>query len=319
MVEYSTGLVGKESIEVNSEMQGTPPTRRAESGQAAVQPIMIVLLVLIAALVGGTIYLYLELDKTRKEMDERFVQHQEQLAALEGSLSQASRSAVARVQEVQGEVQKQLAERTQQVEQRVLGRTQRLAQQFEQTSQQQQTALRDVGGKLNHLEETTGSRFGSLTGRVEGVATELTEAQKELERTIADLQSVRGDLGVQSGLIATNSEELSALRELGERNYYEFDLNQTKEPLRVGRIQIRLRNTNEGKQRYTVDVYADDKRIQKKNKTLLEPVQFYVMGSRQPYEIVVNQLEKNRIAGYLATPKVESGRTTAAEAGDSSD
>jgi len=123
-----------------------------------------------------------------------------------------------------------------------------------------------------------------------------------LEQTIADLKSVRGDLGVQSGLIATNSGELEALKRLGERNYFEFDISKSKDPTRVGRIQVRLRDTNHNKGRFNIDVLADDKTISKKNKTLLEPIQFYVMGVKRPYEIVVNKLEKNRIVGYLATP-----------------
>ena len=98
------------------------------------------------------------------------------------------------------------------------------------------------------------------------------------------------------------------LRELGERNYYEFDLTKTKEPQRVGSIQIKLKRVDQKRNKFTVDIWADDKRIEKKNKTLLEPVQFYVIGSRQPYELVVNKLDKNRIVGYLATPKVKKRR-----------
>src|SRR5690606_31044682 len=120
--------------------------------------------------------------------------------------------------------------------------------------------------------------------------------------TVADLKTVRGDLGVQSGLIATNSGELDALKRLGQRNYFEFNIAKSKAATKVGRIQLRLRDTNDKKGLYTVEVMADDKTIEKKNKSLLEPVQFYVIGSKIPYEIVVNKLEKNRIIGYLATP-----------------
>ena len=165
--------------------------------------------------------------------------------------------------------------------------------------------MQDVGGKLSELNEVasnTKSEVGQLSGRVEGVKQDLDETAKTLEQTIADLKSVRGDLGVQSGLIATNSGELEALRRLGERNYFEFDISKSKDPTRVGRIQVRLRDTNHNKGRFNIDVLADDKTISKKNKTLLEPIQFYVMGVKRPYEIVVNKLEKNRIVGYLATP-----------------
>jgi hypothetical protein len=122
---------------------------------------------------------------------------------------------------------------------------------------------------------------------------------------------VKGDLGVQSGLIATNAKEVDALRQLGERNYFEFDLGKTKQPQRIGPVSIRLRGANEKRNRFTIELWADDKRIEKKDKTLLEPVQFYVQGSRMPYELVVNQLTKDHIVGYISTPKVDQRRVAA--------
>jgi hypothetical protein len=200
------------------------------------------------------------------------------------------------------------------VEQRVLGRTQTIAKDLEQTKAQQQTALTEVGGKLQVLEQATsktGTELGSLSGEVDVVKSDVEKNRLELEKTIKDLTSVRGDLGVQSGLIATNAGELNVLRQLGERNYYEFDIQRAKNPQRVGSISVRLRKTDQKRNKYNIDVWVDDKLIEKKDKTLLEPVQFYVQGSRQPYEFVVNQISKNRIVGYLSTPKVEQRRTAA--------
>ncbi len=125
----------------------------------------------------------------------------------------------------------------------------------------------------------------------------------ELKKTINNLNSVKGDLGVQSGLIATNGNELAALRRLGERNYVEFKLGKTKTPQRVGDITLMLRKTDPKKNKYTVDVMADDKLTEKKDKNINEPVQFYTAKARQPYELVVNTVAKDQIAGYLATPK----------------
>ena len=78
---------------------------------------------------------------------------------------------------------------------------------------------------------------------------------------------------------------------------------------------MRLRKTDRKRNRYTMDVWADDKRIEKKNKTLLEPVQFYVIGSKLPYEIVVNKIERNHVSGYLATPKVQPRQAATATKG----
>ena len=285
-----------------------PRTLTGRSGQSSVPPVAIVLLVLIAVLIGATVYLYLEINKTRQQFAEQIQGFEEQIAQLEGNVNRTSRvidDSVADVQNLVETAEKTIDEKAQKVEQRVLGRTNTLAKELEQTKAQQQAALQDVGGKISELNEVatnTKSEVGQLTGRVEGVKQDLDETAKTLEQTIADLKSVRGDLGVQSGLIATNSGELQALRRLGERNYFEFDISKSKNATRVGRIQVRLRDTNAKRGRFNIEVLADDKSIEKKNKTLLEPIQFYVMGVKQPYEIVVNKLEKNRIVGYLATP-----------------
>jgi hypothetical protein len=123
---------------------------------------------------------------------------------------------------------------------------------------------------------------------------------------VTDFRQVRGDLGVMSGRIATNGEELAVLKQLGERNYFEFDVTKSKTPIRVGEISILLRNTVSKDNRFAIDIYADDKRIEKKFKTVNEPIQFYIGGrGGQPYEVVVNQVKKDRIVGYLAAPKVE--------------
>jgi hypothetical protein len=241
---------------------------------------------------------------------------------MEGSVSRASREVDTRVEEMKGimtDAGKQIDEKAKEVEQRVLGRTQTIAKDLEQAKAQQQTALTEVGGKLQELEQVaskTGSELGSLSGEVDTVKTDVEKNRLELEKTIKDLTSVRGDLGVQSGLIATNAGELNVLRQLGERNYYEFDIQRSKNPQRVGSISVRLRKTDQKRNKYNIDVWVDDKLIEKRDKTLLEPVQFYVQGSRQPYEFVVNQISKNRIVGYLSTPKVEQRRTTAAAGSD---
>jgi hypothetical protein len=99
-------------------------------------------------------------------------------------------------------------------------------------------------------------------------------------------------------------EELQQLKRLGERNIYEVHLTKSKTPTRVGPILLRLTKTNAKKFRYTMIVVADDKAIEKKDRTADEPVQFYVKGVLRPYEIVIFDVTKNKINGYLSTPKV---------------
>ena len=155
---------------------------------------------------------------------------------------------------------------------------------------------------------TANAKIADVSTDVGGVKTQVSATQAELQKTIADLHSTRGDLGVQSGLIATNAQELQALKRLGERNYFEFKLAKTKVPQRVGDITLKLKSVDTKKNKYTVEVMADDKLTEKKDKNVNEPIQFYSSKARQPYEIVVNQVQKDLIVGYLSTPKVEAAR-----------
>jgi hypothetical protein len=156
-----------------------------------------------------------------------------------------------------------------------------------------------------HTQKVTGleSSVGEVKQTVGTVQQDVASAKNSIDQTIADLKSVRGDLGVQSGLIATNSQELAALKELGDRNYYEFTITK-KQPMKIANMTIDLKKVDTKRNKFNVDVMADDKRVEKKDKTIHEPVQMYVGGARQPYEIVVNEVKKDTIVGYVAVPKV---------------
>ena len=154
----------------------------------------------------------------------------------------------------------------------------------------------------------TGTRVTEVSTNLAAVKTTAESTKSELEKTIAELSSTRGDLGVQSGLIATNSKQLQALRALGERNYVEFSLAKAKTTQRVGDLQIRLTNADVKRNRYTIEVIVDDKKVEKKDRTVNEPVQFMLSRSVIPYELVVNEVKKDVIAGYLSAPKVQQPR-----------
>jgi len=136
------------------------------------------------------------------------------------------------------------------------------------------------------------------------VKTDVATTQAGLEKTSADLKRAVGDMGVMSGLIATNAKDLSALRALGERNYTEFDVSRKDAAKKIGDVTITLKKADQGHNRYSVAIFADDKLVEKKDRTINEPVQLYINGNRMPYEIVVNQVKKDEIVGYLSTPKV---------------
>src|SRR5216684_3079961 len=159
--------------------------------------------------------------------------------------------------------------------------------------------------------------------KIGAVATEVGGAKKDIEATKTDLEATKGklerslgDMNVMSGLIAHNRDDLEELRRRGDRNYYEFTLQKSKNAQRVGPVQMLLNKTDPKKAMYTLTVVADDKTIPKRDKTSGEPVQFYVKGSARlaPYEIVVFDVGKNQITGYLATPKEGGAAPPAAAA-----
>lgn len=277
-----------------------------DAGESSVPPVAIALLLGVALLAGAQVYTLLQLNEFRDDVGSRLDTHDERLALLDGNVARTSSELESRVGEVRSLVEsteEELSTRTREVESRVLGETKTLQKEIEETRETSQAKITEVGGKLAEYQETTTTEVGALGGRVDTVKQEVDANRAELEKTIAALTTVKGDLGVQSGLIATNAGELEALKRLGERNYYEFNLARTKRPQRVGPVSIKLSGTDRKRNRYSIELWADDKRIVKRRKTLLEPVQFYVQGSRVPYELVVNQIDNGNIGGYLATPK----------------
>jgi chromosome segregation ATPase len=165
--------------------------------------------------------------------------------------------------------------------------------------------------KLSEVNTQLGTKaniedVNKLSGDVSGVKNDLDEAKGKLDRAT-------GDMGVMSGLIARNHDDLDELKRHGDRNYFEFTIQRAKSPQHVGPVAIALNKTDSKKSKYTITVLADDKSIEKKDRTAGEPVQFYVKGTGRtsPYEIVVFDVNKNQITGYLSTPK-SAGAATAA-------
>ncbi len=160
-----------------------------------------------------------------------------------------------------------------------------------------------IATQFGQVKQETDTRFGQVNTDLTGAKGDIDTTKKDLEATKAKLTSTVGDLGVQSGLIARNQEEVEQLKRQGERNIFEFHLTKSKTPSRVGPIQVTLNKADPKKFKYTMTVVADDKTIEKKDKTADEPVQFYVKGVPRPYEIVVFDVTKDKVTGYLSTPK----------------
>lgn len=168
-------------------------------------------------------------------------------------------------------------------------------------------ALQQANSQISEVKqatETANTKIESVNTEVGAVKSDVASTKSELEKTIADLKRTNGDLNGQGVLIATNSKELAALRQLGERNYVEFTIHKAKQAQKVGDIGVLLKKTDPKKNRYTIELTADDKTVEKRDRTINEPLQFLTSKARQPYELVVNDVKKDTIAGYLSIPKV---------------
>jgi predicted nucleic acid-binding Zn-ribbon protein len=193
------------------------------------------------------------------------------------------------------------------VAQQKLGFTQAELAQARALAQNIRQAQKDSDDKLvaqiGQVKQEADTKFGQVTTDLTGAKTDISATKEDLEATKAKLTSAVGDLGVQSGLIARNQEEVEQLKRAGERNIFELHLTRSKTPTHVGPIQVTLTKTDPKRFKYTLTVVADDKTIEKKDKTADEPVQFYIKGASRPYEIVVFDVTKDKVNGYLATPK----------------
>jgi chromosome segregation ATPase len=157
--------------------------------------------------------------------------------------------------------------------------------------------------QIGQVKQDTEAKLGAVSTDLTGAKTDISATKEDLEATKSKLTSTIGDLGLQSGLIARNQEELDQLKRSGERNIFELHLTKSKTPSHIGPIQVTLTKTDPKKFKYTLLVTADDKTVEKKDKTADEPVQFIIKGSSRPYEIVVFDVTKDKVNGYLSTPK----------------
>ena len=263
--------------------------------------------------VGGFSFLY-ENGQT-KDLRRQVVAFQQDNAALRSSLSQSDselQSALNAVRTDLASSRQDTSSAVAKAQASVRKHTDLLAGRITQQQKQQGEQL---SAELNQVKESTNETTTKLDGKLNGISTEVgtvrsdvASANSNIEATRGELQRTKGDLGVMSGLIATNSTQIRYLRDLGDRNIYEFSITKMAGMQKVGDIQVMLKKADSKRNRYTVDVRADDKLVEKRDKSINEPVQFYTARTHQPYEFVVNEVKKDKVTGYLATPKVTVSR-----------
>ncbi len=246
------------------------------------------------AAVGGLIWSY-TLSTRLTKSETALTAAQAQNEKLSASLDQTNAELKVETQELSksvGLTQKQLETRADDLLRRQQADARRLETEQKSASAAATQQIGAVSSQVSNVQTDVG-----------GVKTDVAATKTELKTAEAQMQSMKGDLGLQSGLIATNHSELEILKHKGDRNYYEFTLNKQKNPQPVSTVSLVLKNANPKKNQYTLVVVADDKKIEKKNKDTNEPVQFYTGKDNMLFELVVNTVNKNQVIGYISTPK----------------
>jgi septal ring factor EnvC (AmiA/AmiB activator) len=184
-----------------------------------------------------------------------------------------------------GMTKKELAERAAELQRQQKAAEARLAE-------QQKEQISQVNGEVANVKTDVG-----------GVKTDVASTKADLVATESKLQGAIGDLGVQSGLIAHTRDDLESLKHRGDRNYYEFTLIRGAKPQPVSTVSLALRKTDPKRGKFTLNVTSDDKTIEKKDRNISEPIQFYSGRDRMLFELVIWTVDKNKATGYLSAPK----------------
>jgi rubrerythrin len=174
----------------------------------------------------------------------------------------------------------------------------------------QQRKTQQAAAELAENQQKQAAELGNVSSEVSGVKTDVggvkqdvTKTQSDLAATQAKLEHTIGDLGIQSGLIATTREDLEFLKHKGDRNYYEFTITKKMHKTPVSTVSLELKKADPKHGKYTLNVIADDKTIEKKDRNMNEPLQFYTGRDHLLYELVVFTVDKDKVAGYISTPK----------------
>jgi hypothetical protein len=187
-----------------------------------------------------------------------------------------------------------------------------LARQLELKRRVAEAQAKQLSAELTKVKQTTAEAVNSVAGisrDVGSVKKEVETVKSAAEKANTNVVETRGDVGMMTGLIATNAAEIEMLRQLGDRNVYEFTLTKSDGMQKVGDVQLSLDKTDQKHNRFTLQILAADQKVEKRDRTINEPVQFYVPGkSAHAYELVVNEVGKNSVTGYLASPKVTMAR-----------
>ena len=291
-------------------MPPPPPPEPVQYSSSGAWKILVLFIGIIAALAANA-YLFVQIGHVREDLGKVQSSIQAELDKINEAnnlTSQNNRRTVEKLQDQLETSRRQANLLVGQAKSDALKKVEETRAKLEAAQEKAQQETNSQISQVKQATDTANTKIESVNTEVSTVKTDVASTKSELEKTIADLKRTNGDLNGQGVLIATNAKELSALRALGERNYIEFTIHKQKQPQKVGDVLVELKKADPKKNRYTIELTADDKTVEKKDRTVNEPLQFLTSKARQPYELVVNDVKKDTIVGYLSVPKVQNVR-----------
>jgi len=253
--------------------------------------------VILAVLVIGEMYTIARINSVRTSLEAEQVATQR---ALSTQLDQRFSNQIAALQNSHAQQLESLQQELEAASKRMgsTGKELRRARTMVETLQSEQRQQADKV-KAELAQKADQQQVGVLSQDVSATRTDLENTKKVLDATRADLGMARSDLGT---LIARNHDEIETLRKMGDRDYFEFVLDRSQ-PQRVAGVGLILKKANVKRHRFNLALVADDMEVEKKDRTVNEPIFFYLRGSKRFYELVVNKVESGRVAGYISTPR----------------
>ncbi len=302
--DFDDPLMGR--LEKKSAKESPPAADKAESGGGSRKPLLVVSVVALAAVLSlGGYYLY-DAQRNLAALSQSLDQSRQQLGAVSERL-ETSQGHLSALEEDLGRSQQELSSQG-----RELSKYQTLyrdlkSQQSEQGQELETITIRKADqAVVDQLADRTSGiegQVGEIDSRVGRIDGNVADLREQSTQTRADLDQTRGTLEQVRERTEANGQEIAAVRNSLERDYYSFELQKNGSVIKVFDVALSLKDTDFGKQRFHVEILANGQRIRKKGHAINEPIFFYVDGKEKPYELLVNKVDKKFVTGHLSVPK----------------
>ena len=278
------------------------PEKKSISGQ------MIALALVIVFAAATNVYLFSRMKSLEVEAHTLRTQIDTEIARVHESSSYRNIQARREFEDLREEVKKTRSQITKETDANTRARTRSLADNVAKKQREQQEMLlgeiRVVSGKAGEVQQGV----DEVRTDVQAMQSDAEKTRVQLNETGAMLRSTHNHVMDLDGQVSGNAAGIENLRKLGERERIGFALKKTDRMQRVGGIYLRLKNTSPKNNRFTLEVMADDKKVEQRKKHIHEAMRFYLPGSAQPYDIVITAVRKDQVNGYVSRPKLHANR-----------